>query len=1465
MANRQLQPDYIKWVLELNASQAQAEYEKLSKANKELAAQSRASRKAMSELEKQGKKGSQEWKNLSKSISDNRKAMDENQAKMDQLVKQIKLDDMTLGQLEKRLKDLKKQFKDTSKATSAKEYKELQKEIDRTQQAIYKAKGQTDKLKNSFLSLNKTKEILTGFFLQIGASIMGLITGAFRSMFTLVVDFEKANSRLAAVLGTSKDGIKDLTAAARELGATTSYTAAEVTGLQIELAKLGFSKDQIKDMEAGVLKFAKAVDTDLASASAFAGAALRIFGKDAKDTEDVLATFAVATTKTALDFSKLEASLSTVGPVANAFGLSVEDTTALLGQLANAGFDASSAATATRNIILNLCDANGDLAKALGGPVKNADDLAKGLQKLNAEGVDLARALELTDKRSVAAFETFLKSADQLTTLRDSITGVKNELTGMSGTMADNVAGAMAGLQSAAQELVLKISEGTEGPIKDLINGLTWLVRKLGDVIQWMSKFSGIIKVVGTALLAYKGTLLLTTTAMKAWNLITQIATGLMNAWKAAMATASAVMNGLKASTVGATTATKGLSATLKSIPWTAIIASVVALVAAISSLGNEEEKNIKQHKAITDAYKKEEEELEKANAAIDTHKQAREDFTLKLAAEKSKLIELQRIAENENIEKERRLKAIAQLNKICPTYEGHLDKEGRKLKANKKALAEYVVLMEKRMRLAYYKDEYEKYLKEDEAAKLREQRAKKELDATKDLPMQMSKETITYSRLGGLISWDEDHFIAKDDPRKTAAEIEYTNAVNARTDTSLNLINLKAEMAENGVSLEDFLEVVNVTQDTIEDVVDTSTDLAGGISGIGAAAHNTVDEIKRLKDELKQLRQIEPVNQEHYDWIKDKKKSIEDRLKALKAEPDDAVDREIAKALDEHQLKMLEINKSKTSEKWSEIKDTIAREKETVRYNAALIASLAKLREDTDKKDLDTIGKINVEINKAMANGIKAQQELNTINNKQLADNYEKRVAAAQAYYDTQEVTMQEAVAEQKTTQEAADIYLMAKQHELHETQLKELQDYKSNVEAAESMSAEQRQALLLDLADKIRKAQSQVLTDTGKWSELMREMTTNAASPEGLKQRLDMEVSSVAKQYDTMIGLARQAGLDTEALEQEKKRRIMALNYQYQEQMWKLKENVGLSWADQYRHELDDLDNMHTQGLISEKGYQKKRLDLAVAYGKKQFDFYTGLGASMFTELQNAEIAQSEAKYDMLIQQAKNNNEDTAELEQEKENKKLEIQKKYADVNFAVKISQIIADTAVSIMKAFAELGPIGGAIAAAMLTATGAAQVMSAKAERDKIKNMQPGKVASGESTKPAVAERVLTGYAEGGYTGDGDRYEVAGLVHRGEYVVPKPIMSDRRVIDAVGTIESIRRSHRPRASYREDLPGYAEGGMVGVPATIDVDKFCQAVDRFEASAANLKAYVVLRDFDYARDQQDRARAPFTRPKK
>ena len=204
-----------------------------------------------------------------------------------------------------------------------------------------------------------------------------------------------------------------------------------------------------------------------------------------------------ATTKSALNFSYLQNAMSTVSPVANAFGFKLEEVLALLGQLANAGFDASSAATATRNILLNLADANGKLAQALGQPVNNLDDLINGLKTLNDRGIDLGESLELTDKRSVAAFNTFLAGTDNVIKLRNELATCDGWAQQMADTMADNMEGSMKSLSSAWEGLNLHINQ-SNGLLRDLVDMLTkvvrWLDKALGKLdtlwekTKWMLK-----------------------------------------------------------------------------------------------------------------------------------------------------------------------------------------------------------------------------------------------------------------------------------------------------------------------------------------------------------------------------------------------------------------------------------------------------------------------------------------------------------------------------------------------------------------------------------------------------------------------------------------------------------------------------------------------------------------------------------------------------------------------------------------------------------------------------------------------------------------------------------------------------------------------------------------------------------------------------------------------------------------
>lgn len=1461
-----LNNDKIAVELDLKAQKAQEEIHRLTKATKELRDQNSQHRKEISRLAATEGDYSAEIKRLNELIRSNKRDIEANNRAMEKARKEIDISRMSAADLGKELKRLKGELNKTSKTLYPERYRELENEIRRVEKAHAEATRSTRGFLASLLSLDKIATSIKGFFMGLGMVIMTQVIGAFKQLTNIIQDFERANSKLASVLGTTIDGVSRLTDQAKYLGRTTTATASQVTGLQTELAKLGFTQDVIEKLTPSVLKFAKAVDTDLSSAAAFAGAAMRMFNKDADQAEAVMASFAVATTKSALDFHKLEASLSTVGPVANAFGFSLEETTALLGQLSNAGFDASSAATATRNILLNLADANGDLAKALGGPVTNLDELVNGLNKLNAEGVDLAKALELTDKRSVAAFSTFLNGSDSILALRDSITDCTGDFQQMAATMADNAAGSFAGFQSAVEGLILKFFDFREA-LKTLYEWGTAVVNWLGTFIDALTPvgtaFGFVVKAVG-GLISVLGSAI-------GWftNLFTQTKLGIavINALVAAfvvyklsvIATSAAVkrfITDIVAKKVAmiseisvtklATAATHAFNTALKSNPIGLVLAGIALLVTGIMSFIDASKKATTETSYLTEATNKYREAVTKANAQAQM--------------ERDRLMELRRVAMDELETKEHRIKAINELNRIIPGYKAQLDSETGAYRENKKALDDYILSLEKKLRIEAAKGQYQELLKAD-------------ADAQQEAYGKWKQQRMRLAILqAGKAKRDQD-LMRANDPYGILRS-ENAEMLKLQQELSGSFTDwYKQQRTEQTRALEEFQEYLHEISLTFDDLADPEPEV-DPFKPLNDSAKEAVTRIKEINAELKRLRKIDPESDEELDRIQKRIKLLQEEKKELlgknkiKREPGtygaDSLDEVTNPISDAHQRRLLEINKQNLTQS----EQTIAKSRELIRYGRELSAALETLREKTDSTHTKTLDAINAAQTQIEQQTAAAQKEIDKAIIKQNDEYYKNRLTAVKRFYSEQEFIIKESQAKGEISQEAASLYSLNLQRQSHADQLAEMQRYYDELEDDYSMDAETWQRTREQLEAKMREMNSNLLTDTGKLVEQIRQLSTDTTSAEGIKNAFDLQRQGIEQTYAAAVKVVGEGTEQAVALETEKQRRIAALNYQYQEQMWQLQELVGLSWADEYERELAQLENYHRQGLISTKDYEKKKLQLGVTNAKKYFDYYANLSGSMFSAIQDAEIAQSDAKYDVLIQQAKNNGEDTAALEEEKENKKLEIQKKYADVDFAIKISTIIGNTAVAIMQAFAQLGPIGGAIAAAMLTATGVAQVVSAKAERDKIKNMQPSNTAgsSGTVAAPAKAERVLSGYSDGGYTGDGDRYEVAGVVHRGEYVVPKPIMDNPRVVDAVGTIEAIRRN-KILGSGMAAAPsaGYADGGYTVPAPSLSMEEFTKAVQEFRAATKAIRAYIVYKDIEDAKETMDRARAPFTRNKK
>ena len=368
--------------------------------------------------------------------------------------------------------------------------------------AIIELKNGNNSMQNMGIIAKRTGGILKNE-LSIGLNKVGISTGTMAKGFVAgqlamkglqmiwtelkqgiktAMEFEATNSKLAAILGTTSDKIKELKLSARELGATTKYTASEATNLQLELAKLGFSVVEIQQSTKYILQFAQATGAGLSEAAALAGAALRMFNADTTETERYVSAMAVATTKSALSFSYLQTAMPIAGSVAKTFGFEIEDVLALLGKLADAGVDASSAATATRNILLNLANGGGKLSKTLGGNVKTLDDFVKGLKQAKDKGIELAEMLDITDKRSVNAFANFVNGADDIEALRKSITGVTDDFAKMADEMGNNTAGSLKGLSSAWDELMITIY-GNTGIIRDTVDLIADAVRDMATLL----------------------------------------------------------------------------------------------------------------------------------------------------------------------------------------------------------------------------------------------------------------------------------------------------------------------------------------------------------------------------------------------------------------------------------------------------------------------------------------------------------------------------------------------------------------------------------------------------------------------------------------------------------------------------------------------------------------------------------------------------------------------------------------------------------------------------------------------------------------------------------------------------------------------------------------------------------------------------------------------------------------------
>lgn len=514
-----------------------------------------------------------------------------------------------------------------------------------------------------------------------------------------------------------------------------------------------------------------------------------------------------------------------------------------------------------------------------------------------------------------------------------------------------------------------------------------------------------------------------------------------------------------------------------------------------------------------------------------------------------------------------------------------------------------------------------------------------------------------------------------------------------------------------------------------------------------------------------------------------------------------------------------------------------------------------------------------------------------------------EDDLQSQQKWYNDALAALNTAYSNKKVTKEQHEMMLLELEKQNTDARLVIEKSYYSDAESMALTDANIKEEILRkynqrvidaeNAANKSRIAQQEALNNLIQNFKEQFKLTT-------VDEDYAMQLQVLEASYRARKEMAEKNKLDATELDKAYFQAKEQLESEHQQKIQAIRNQYGLSTSqDRFNAELEQLRLARNQQLMTEEEYEQAVQNLKRDSYKKQFDYYSNLFSGAVQALQQAEMDQVDAKYDAEIEAAQGDAEEVERLENEKAQKKLDIQKKYADVNFAIKASQIIADTAVSIMKAYADLGPIAGSIAAALMGVTGIAQLASAKAERDKVKNMT---LSGSGSSSGGTGARVATGRQSGGKIDvrraqDGKLFpdsdydpDARGFIDRPTVIVGEgPIGQSREwvasnaavsnptvapILDILdksqqaGTIRTLDLNQVIRAR----MAGYSSGGSMDTPVTLPstapiasdavlppelMKRFATAIIRLDEEGLP-PAPVLLSDIERKQELRNRSRA-------
>ena len=326
--------------------------------------------------------------------------------------------------------------------------------------------------------------------------------------------FDDAIRATAAVTGSlgpqGAAALAMLNDKARELGATTSFTAVQVANLMTELGRAGFNPQEINDMTESVLALARATGTDASLSAGIMAATLRQFALGAGDASRAADILTYAANSSFNTVERLGESLKFAGPVAKNLGMSLEDTVAVLGVLGNVGIQGSEAGTAIRRLGVITAGAGKELQTLFGisnvdagGNLKPMIDI---LDEINTVTSQMSVA-ERTEKMAKAFGLLGITSANVLAGSADSVRGFRDGMNSIDG-LSQSTAKAMDAGLGGSMRIAMSAIEGTALAIGDALapslqKAIEFVTNIAGSITEFVKNNQALIVSIGQGVAAF--------------------------------------------------------------------------------------------------------------------------------------------------------------------------------------------------------------------------------------------------------------------------------------------------------------------------------------------------------------------------------------------------------------------------------------------------------------------------------------------------------------------------------------------------------------------------------------------------------------------------------------------------------------------------------------------------------------------------------------------------------------------------------------------------------------------------------------------------------------------------------------------------------------------------------------------------------------------------------------------------